>query len=313
MSNAPSAARWLAFSDEVAAARAEGRPVVALESTIIAHGMSYPGNVETAIAVEEIVRSGGAVPCTIAVIKGRLKAGLDAGEIERFGKSGPSVMKCSTRDLPFAVARGMDGATTVASTSRIAALAGIRVFATGGIGGAHREAQSTFDVSADLHELAVSNVAVVTAGAKAILDLALTLETLETLGVPVVGFATERFPSFYSRDSGLPVPFTARDAGEVAAIMAAKWEMGLNGGLVIANPIPARYEIPAAEIDPVIREAVRAAEEQGIKGKDVTPFLLARLADKTAGRSLAANIELVRNNAAVAASIAVAYAERARS
>ncbi len=269
--------------------------------------MPYPQNVETARAVEEIIRAGGAVPATIAVLGGALKVGLSDSELERFGKDGAGIRKVSTRDLPHVVALKSDGATTVASTMRIAALADIAVFATGGIGGVHRGAETSFDISADIMEFAQSNVAVVTAGAKAILDLALTLEMLETMGVPVVGFGTDAFPAFYSRDSGLKVPMRCDTAMEVAALMSAKWSMGLAGGVVVANPIPESVEIPAAEISPWIEEALAALKTEGVKGKDVTPFLLARLARKTGGRSLAANIALVENNAKVAASIAVAY------
>ena len=296
---------------EVAAALAEGRPVVALESTIISHGMPWPRNAETALRVEAEVRAHGAVPATIAVIDGRLKAGLAVEQIEQLGRAGHAVAKASRRDLPVLVAQGRSGATTVASTMVIAALAGIRVFATGGIGGVHRGAEKTFDISADMTEFAASDVAVVTAGAKAILDLALTLETLETLGVPVIGLSTEEFPAFYSRRSGHRVPMSCATPAEVAGVMRAKWAMGLKGGLVVANPIPKEAEIDAAEIAPVIEAAVKTAEARGIAGKDLTPFLLAEIAGVTAGRSLAANIALVKHNASVAAAIAVAFAERA--
>ena len=298
----------LSLTEEVRHALAERRPVVALESTIIAHGMPYPQNVETARQVEEIVREAGSVPATIAIIGGVMKVGLSGGELERFGREGRSIAKVSVRDLPFIVARGLDGATTVASTMRIAAMAGIRVFATGGIGGVHRGAEMTFDISADMTEFAESSVAVVTAGAKAILDLGLTLETLETLGVPVIGLGTDEFPAFYSRRSGHAVPMRCNSAGEIASVMRAKWEMGLKGGIVVANPIPAEAEIPAAEIAPVIEAALHKAAAKGIQGKETTPFLLAEIAGVTEGRSLAANIALVRNNARVAGSIAVAYA-----
>jgi pseudouridine-5'-phosphate glycosidase len=295
-------------SSEVSAALAAGRPVVALESTIIAHGMAYPANVETALAVEEVVRGHGAVPATIAVIGGKLKAGLSREEIERFGKDGPGIIKVSVRDLPFVVGRGLDGATTVAATMRIAAMAGIPVFATGGMGGGHRGAGETFDVSADLTEMTRSNVALVTAGAKAILDLPLTLERLETDGVPVVGFCTGDFPAFYSRSSGLKVPMRADSPGDVAGIMRSKWELGLPGAVIVANPIPEADEIPASEIEPVIAAALAEAERLGIRGKDVTPFLLGEIVRATKGRSLRANIALVKNNAKVAAEIAVAFA-----
>ena len=296
------------LSPEVSSAMSAGRPVVALESTIIAHGMAYPANVETATAVEQVVRAHGAVPATIAVIGGKLTAGLSAEEIEMFGQSGPEIMKVSVRDLPFVVGRGLDGATTVAATMRIAAMAGIPVFATGGMGGVHRGAGETFDVSADLTEMTRSNVALVTAGAKAILDLPLTLERLETDGVPVVGYRTGEFPAFYSRSSGLKVPMRADSAQEVAGIMRSKWALGLTGAIIVANPIPEADEIPAAEIEPVIAAALQKTDRLGISGKDVTPFLLAEIAKTTKGRSLQANIALVKNNAKVAAEIAVAYA-----
>lgn len=296
------------LSPEVSAALAAGRAVVALESTIIAHGMAYPANVETAVAVEEVVREQGAVPATVAVIGGKLKAGLSREEIGRFGKDGPDIMKVSVRDLPFVAGRGLDGATTVAATMRIAAMAGIPVFATGGMGGVHRGAGETFDVSADLTEMTRSNVALVTAGAKAILDLPLTLERLETDGVPVIGYRTGDFPAFYSRSSGLKVPMRAESAAEVAGIMRSKWELGLEGAVVVANPIPEADEIPASEIEPVIAAALAEAERLGIRGKDVTPFLLSEIVKATKGRSLQANIALVKNNARVAAEVAVAYA-----
>lgn len=296
------------LAPEVSEALAARKPVVALESTIIAHGMAYPANVDTALAVEQVVRDHGAVPATIAVIGGTLNAGLSREEIERFGKEGPNIMKVSVRDLPFVAGRGLDGATTVAATMRIAALAGIPVFATGGMGGVHRGAGENFDISADLTEMTQSNVALVTAGAKAILDLPLTLERLETDGVPVVGYGTGEFPAFYSRSSGLKVPMRADTPGEVAAIMHSKWDLGLEGAVVVANPIPEADEIPSAEIEPVIAAALAEADRLGIRGKDVTPFLLAEIVKATKGRSLQANIALVKNNAKVAAEIAVAYA-----
>lgn len=301
--------QFLNIASEVVEAIRENRPVVALESTIIAHGMGFPDNATTAFAVEKIIRDEGCVPATIAVRAGKLKVGLSRTEIETLARNGVSIAKLSTRDLPHAVALGHDGATTVASTMRIAALAGIKVFATGGIGGVHRGATETFDISADLGEMALSDVAVVTAGAKAILDLALTIERLETLGVPVVGFGTSDFPAFYSRSSGLKCPMRVDGPEELARLMRAKWAMGLKGGIVVANPIPAEYEIPAYEIAPLIETAVAEAKTEKIDGRDVTPFLLARLARATAGRSLAANIALVKNNALVAARIAKAHAE----
>lgn len=300
----------LSVTSEVRGALERGAAVVALESTIIAHGMPYPQNVETAREVERIVRGGGAVPATIAILGGEVKIGLTATELDYLAREGPNIAKVSVRDLPYVVARRRDGATTVASTMRLAAMAGISVFATGGIGGVHRGAEKTFDISADMTEFANSNVAVITAGAKAILDLALTLETLETLGVPVVGFGTDEFPAFYSRSSGHAVPMRCDTAAEIANLLRAKWAMGLNGGVVVANPIPAAFEIPAAEIVTVIEAAVTKAKSGGITGKHVTPFLLAEIASVTAGRSLAANIALAKHNALVAAQIAVALSEQ---
>ena len=298
------------LSPAVKSALAKGKPVVALESTIIAHGMPFPQNFEMAQKVEGIIRDGGAVPATIAIIKGELRAGLSETELELFAKEGPSIIKVSTRDMPYVVAQKLNGATTVASTMRIADMAGIRVFATGGMGGVHRGAETSFDISADLTEFAQSNVAVVTAGAKAILDLALTLETLETLGVPVVGFGTDEFPAFYSRLSGFKVPMRCNTAKEVSALMKVKWKMNLKGGIVVANPIPAEAEIPAGEIEPVIQRALEKAKELGIKGKDTTPFLLKAIAEATEGKSLKANIALVENNAGLAAEIAKAYSQK---
>lgn len=298
----------LKITSEILAALANGRPIVALESTIIAHGMPFPENLEMAKTVEAIIRAEGAIPATIAIVAGKLCVGLSASELATFAENGPSIMKVSTRDLPFVVAGKMMGATTVASTMRIAAMAGISVFATGGIGGVHRGAERSFDVSADMMEFAESDVAVVTAGAKAILDLPLTLETLETLGVPVVGYGTDDFPSFYSRVSGLKVPMRCDRPDEIAALMKAKWELGLRGGIVVANPIPLVDEIPSAEISDAIFSAIAEAEAQGITGKHLTPFLLKRLAETTQGRSLQANIALAYHNAKVASQIAVAFA-----
>ena len=297
----------LVVAPEVADAIGAGRPVVALESTIISHGMPYPTNVQMAREVEGIVRANGAVPATIAVLDGRCHVGLGDDHLEQLATE-DGVLKATTRDLPWLLAAGRTGATTVAATMRLAALAGIRVFATGGIGGVHRGAASSFDVSADLTEMTRSNVALVTAGAKAILDLPLTLERLETDGVPVVGYRTGEFPAFYSRSSGLKVPMRADSAQEVAGIMRSKWELGLTGAVIVANPIPEADEIPAAEIGPVIAAALEETDRLGICGKDVTPFLLAEIAKTTKGRSLQANIALVKNNAKVAAEIAVAYA-----
>ncbi len=297
------------LTTEVKSALAKGKPVVALESTIIAHGMPFPQNFEMAKKVETIIRDHGATPATIAIVDGKLRAGLSETELEHFAKTGPSIMKVSVRDLPYVVAKGMTGATTVASTMRLSAMANIAVFATGGMGGAHRGAQNNFDISADLTEFGETNVAVVTAGAKAILDLALTLEILETLGVPVVGYGTDEFPAFYSRTSGHAVPMRCDTPKEIASLMKAKWKMGLKGGVVVANPIPKNAEIPAAEIAPTIEKAVAEAKAKKIIGKNITPFLLKHLADVTGGRSLAANIALVENNAIVAAAIAVAYSQ----
>ncbi|MCX7951075.1 MAG: pseudouridine-5'-phosphate glycosidase [Clostridiales bacterium] len=296
--------KYLVLSDEVKEAIENGKPVVALESTIISHGMPYPQNVETALKVEEIVRQNGAVPATIAIIGGKLKAGLTRDEIEYLGKKGRDIVKVSRRDIPYIVAKGKDGATTVASTMIIAALAGIKVFATGGIGGVHRGAQETFDISADLQELANTNVAVVCAGAKSILDLGLTLEYLETFGVPVVGYKTEELPAFYTRRSGFKVDYRLDTPEEIATMLNTKWELNLKGGVVIANPIPQEHEMDYDTITKAIEDALKEAEEKGIKGKESTPFLLAKVKDITGGKSLESNIELVFNNAKLAAEIA---------
>ncbi len=282
---------------------------MALESTIIAHGMPYPQNTETAREVEAIVRKAGAVPATIAILDGVAKVGLTEMELESLGREGKEIRKVSTRDIAHAIARRQHGATTVAATMRLAAMAGIAVFATGGIGGVHRGGERSFDISADLTEISQSNVAVVTAGAKAILDLPLTLETLETLGVPVIGYGTDEFPAFYSRESGCRLAMRCDTASEIADIMHAKWSMGLKGGLVVANPIPEEAEIPAGELAPAIEAALERADEKNISGKDVTPFLLAEIARITEGRSLKANIALVKNNARLAAEVAVQYAK----
>ena len=296
--------RYLEISPEVQSALAEGKPVVALESTIISHGMPYPQNVETAMNVERIVRENGAVPATIAIIGGRLKAGLSADEIEHLGKKGYDVTKASRRDLPVLVARGADGATTVATTMIIAAMAGIRVFATGGIGGVHRGAEVTMDISADLEELARTPVLVVCAGAKSILDLGLTLEYLETKGVPVIGYGTSELPAFYTRKSGFGVDYRLDTPDEVAAAFRAKLEMGLEGGMLVTNPIPEQYSMDPDVINRAIDEAVAEAHAKGIRGKQTTPFLLAKIKDLTGGDSLASNIRLVYNNAALAAKVA---------
>ena len=296
----------LDVAPEVRDALAAGRPVVALESTIISHGMPYPKNVETALLVEQTIRDNGAVPATIAVIGGRLKAGLSRDEIEYLGKAGRSVAKASRRDLPALVARGADGATTVATTMIIAHMAGIRIFATGGIGGVHRGAEVTMDISADLEELAQTPVMVVCAGAKSILDLGLTLEYLETKGVPVLGYGTEELPAFYTRQSGFFVDYRVDSPEELAAIYRAQRDMDYKGGMLVTNPIPAEYAMDKAVIDKAIDEALRAAEAQGIRGKETTPFLLAKVVELTGGDSLESNIKLVLNNAKVAAQTAKA-------
>ena len=291
---------YLDLSPEVDAALKAGKPVVALESTIISHGMPYPQNVETALRVEQTIREGGATPATIAVIGGRLKAGLTAEEIEYLGKKGTAVTKASRRDLPVLVARGQDGATTVTTTMIIAALAGIKVFATGGIGGVHRGAETTMDISADLEELAHTPVMVICAGAKSILDLGLTLEYLETKGVPVIGYGTEELPAFYTRKSGFKVDYRVDSPEELAAIFKAKQEMGLVGGMLVTNPIPEEYSMDPDRINKAIDEA----KALGIHGKETTPFLLAKIKDITGGDSLASNIQLVLNNARLAAKTA---------
>ncbi|HPC72721.1 MAG TPA: pseudouridine-5'-phosphate glycosidase [Treponema sp.] len=299
---------YLDINPEVAAALKAGKAVVALESTIISHGMPYPRNVETARNVEKIIRDHGAVPATIAILKGRMKVGLSPDEIEYLGKS-HDVIKCSRRDLPFILAKGLDGATTVAATMILAAMAGIRVFATGGIGGVHRGAQTSFDISADLQELAHTNVAVICAGAKSILDIGLTLEYLETFGVPVVGFKTNEMPAFYTSKSGFSVNYRVDTTAELAQAMKIKWDLGLNGGLVVANPIPAQYEMDSATINTAIEEALKQAEAEGVKGKDTTPYLLAKVKELTGGDSLESNIQLVYNNARLGAELAVELAK----
>jgi pseudouridylate synthase len=297
----------LDLRDDVAEALRDGRPVVALESTIIAHGMPYPTNLETAERLEATVRAEGAVPATIAVQGGRIKIGLGERELEHLAKAS-DVLKLSRRDLPYAVAARRDGATTVAATMICAELAGIRVFVTGGIGGVHRQGESTLDVSADLLELAKTSVAVVCAGAKAILDLGRTLEVLETHGVPVIGYGTDEFPAFYTRASGYGVDERLETPQEVADLMRAKWQLGLEGGVLVAVSIPEEGALPQAEVDAAIDTALRRADKEGVRGKRLTPFLLAALNDLTAGRSLAANIALVHHNAEVGARIACAYA-----
>ena len=300
----------LDVAPELREALEAGKPVVALESTIISHGMPYPKNVETALLVEQCIRDNGAVPATIAVIGGRLKAGLSREEIEYLGKTGRGVAKASRRDLPALVARGADGATTVATTMIIAHMAGIRIFATGGIGGVHRGAETTMDISADLEELAQTPVMVVCAGAKSILDLGLTLEYLETKGVPVIGYGTEELPAFYTRKSGFGVDYRVDSPEELAAIYAAQRAMDYRGGMLVTNPIPEEYAMDKAVIDEAIENALREAAAQGIRGKETTPFLLAKVVELTGGDSLESNIKLVLNNAALAAKTAVCLAKQ---
>ncbi|SHF26851.1 pseudouridine-5'-phosphate glycosidase [Kaistia soli DSM 19436] len=293
------------LSDEVAAAQADGRPLVALETTIVTHGMPYPENVATALAVEEVVRAAGAVPATIAIIDGAIRVGLTAAELEELAGR-KNVMKLSRADLAFALATGRPGATTVAATIIAASLAGIRVFATGGIGGVHRGAETSFDVSADLYELAETPVTVVSAGAKALLDIPKTLEVLETLGVPVVTVGQDVLPAFWSRDSGLPSPLRLDEPAAIASFLATREELGLKGGLLVANPVPLADEIPAAEMRAHIEEAISDAEREGVRAKAVTPYVLGRILTLTEGRSLVTNIALVKNNARLAGEIAVA-------
>ena len=296
--------KHLQISKKVKKALKEGRPVIALESTIISHGMPYPQNVETALNCERIARENGAEPATIAVIGGKLCAGLEEQQIEHLGKVGLGIQKASRRDLPVIVARGQDGATTVASTMIIAAMAGIKVFATGGIGGVHRGAETSMDISADLEELAKTPVAVVCAGAKSILDLGLTLEYLETRGVPVIGYKTQDLPAFYTGRSGFKVDYRMDSPKEIAAALRAQRQLGFPGGMLITNPIPSEYAMDPEIINAAINQALREAQEQGIKGKNATPFLLAKVSELTGGDSLSSNIQLVYNNVALAARIA---------
>ena len=301
--------KYLDISPEVAEALDNGKPVVALESTIISHGMPYPGNVKTALLVEQTIRENGAVPATIAIIGGRLKAGLSEAEIEYLGKSGRNVAKASRRDLAALVARKADGATTVTTTMMIAHMAGIGIFATGGIGGVHRGAETSMDISADLEELGNTPVMVICAGAKSILDLGLTLEYLETKGVPVIGYGTNELPAFYTRHSGFGVDYRAHSPAELAAMFTAQRELGLKGGMLVTNPIPEEYSMDKAVIDAAIEQALKEAAEAGIKGKETTPFLLAKVVELTGGDSLDSNIQLVLNNARLAAKTAVELAK----
>lgn len=291
------------FKDEVKEALENGKPVVALESTLISHGFPFPKNLEVAGEMEEIIRGYGVVPATIAIIKGKIKVGLTRGELE-FMATSKDILKASRRDLAVIVAKGLNGATTVAATMMVAERAGIKIFATGGIGGVHRGAEKTFDISADLQELARTPVAVVCSGAKAILDLPLTKEYLETMGVPVIGFGSEELPAFYCRESGLKVDYVVSDEKEAAGIIRVMQDLGLGGGMIITNPIPEEYALSMEYMNEIIEEAVRVAEKEGIKGKKLTPYLLNKIKELTGGKSLKANIELVKNNARVAAKIA---------
>ena len=300
---------YMDINPEVKKALEEGRPVVALESTIISHGMPYPQNKDTALKVEEIVRSEGAVPATMAIIGGRLKIGCTPEDIEYLGRKGLAVNKTSRRDLPILVAKKEDGATTVATTMILAAMAGIKVFATGGVGGVHRGAEVTMDISADLEELAQTPVMVVCAGAKSILDLGLTLEYLETKGVPVIGYQTEELPAFYTSKSGFGVDYRLDSPEEIAEAFHVKQQLGMKGGMLVTNPIPEEYAMPKDVIDAAIEQALRECKEQGVHGKETTPFLLARVVELTGGDSLESNIQLVLNNARVAARTAAALAK----
>ncbi|MBQ6150650.1 MAG: pseudouridine-5'-phosphate glycosidase [Mogibacterium sp.] len=299
--------KYLDISKEVKAALAAGKPVVALESTIISHGMPYPQNVETALAVEKIIRENGAVPATIAIIGGRLKAGLTSDEIEYFGKKGPEITKASRRDLAMLCAKGLDGACTVTTTMMIAHMAGINIFATGGIGGVHRGAEVTMDISADLEELAQTPVMVICAGCKSILDIGLTLEYLETKGVPVIGMGTEDMPAFYTSKSGFKVDYKVDSPAELASFFKTHMELGMKGGVLVGNPIPEEYAMDPDVIDPAIIQAIDESIKLGIKGKETTPFLLARVKEITGGDSLDSNIQLVFNNAKIAAQTACEF------
>ena len=296
---------FLQIHPTVAQALQQGKPVVALESTIISHGMPYPKNIETALAVEEIITQNGAVPATIAIINGKCCVGLSREDIETFGKE-KEVWKVSLRDMPYVVSKKLFGATTVAATMRIASMAGIKIFVTGGIGGVHRGAENTMDISADLTEMAQTNVAVVSAGIKSILDIGLTLEYLETLGIPVLTYNQKTFPSFYSNESNYTTPLQLNTAEEIATMLQTKWSLGLNGSVLIANPIPKEYEMPVTVVETHIQQALQAATNNNIKGKEVTPFILQYIAQHTGGESLEANIALIKHNAKLGAEIAKA-------
>ena len=296
--------KYLDINSNIKKALAEKRPVVALESTIISHGMPYPQNIETALKIEEIVKANGATPATIAIINGKLKVGLTKDEIEYLGRSGKKIVKASRRDIPYLISKKVDGATTVASTMIGAKMAGIKIFATGGIGGVHRGAEQSFDISADLQELAHTDVAVVCAGVKSILDLGLTLEYLETYGVPVLGYKTKELPAFYTQKSGFEVDYQLNTVKQIANFLKVKWEMNLKGGVVIANPIPTKFQLDYNSINDIIHSAILESEVNGIKGKEITPFLLDKVKELSYGKSLEANVQLVYNNAKLAAQIA---------
>ncbi|MDX5584908.1 MAG: pseudouridine-5'-phosphate glycosidase [Aureibaculum sp.] len=299
--------KYLDINSKIKKALAEKRPVVALESTIISHGMPYPQNIETALKIEEIVKTNGATPATIAIINGKLKVGLAKDEIEYLGRSGKKIVKASRRDIPYLISTKGDGATTVASTMIGAKMAGIKIFATGGIGGVHRGAEQSFDISADLQELAHTDVAVVCAGVKSILDLGLTLEYLETYGVPVLGYKTKELPAFYTQKSGFEVDYQLNTVKQIANFLKVKWEMNLKGGVVIANPIPTKFQLDYNSINEIIHSAILESEDNGIKGKEITPFLLDKVKELSYGKSLEANVQLVYNNAKLAAQIATHF------
>ena len=301
--------KYLDIRDDVKEAIANNKPVVALESTIISHGMPYPQNVETALRVENVIRENGCIPATIAIIKGRLKAGLTEDEIEYLGKNGPNVTKASRRDLPVLISKGMDGATTVTTTMMIAHMAGIKIFATGGIGGVHRGAEKTMDISADLEELAQTPVMVICAGAKSILDLGLTLEYLETHGVPVIGYKTKELPAFYTRRSGHGVDYSLESPLELAKAFKVQRDLGLKGGMLVTNPIPEKYSMDYDVINSAIENAIESSIKEGIHGKEITPYLLAKIKDLTGGDSLDSNIQLVLNNAKLASQTALEYSK----
>lgn len=301
--------QFMEIKPEIRDAIRDNKPVVALESSIIAQGMPYPENIETAREVENIIREHGAIPATIAIIRGKLKVGLDEAELQYLGTN-KEVLKASRRDLPVIITKKLSAATTVASTMVICSLAGIRIFATGGVGGVHRDVEETFDISADLQELAKTSVAVVSAGAKAILDIERTLEYLETMGVPVLGYKSHEFPAFYSRVSGFPVNYSMNSVSEIADVIATKWNLGLEGGVLIANPIPEEYAMEKQVVDSAIERTLEEASQEGIRGKELTPFMLSRISELTGGESLKSNIALIRNNAKLASKIAVEYAQK---